>query len=84
MVLTLRFPVLGALGQALYARQSERDGALIHHSDRGSLDGFHGDNDHVSFSFHPLQIVGCCDDRLNPPSMSRSATALASQAKTAA
>jgi putative transposase len=28
--------VLNALEQALYARQSERDGALIHHSDRGS------------------------------------------------
>ena len=28
--------VLDALEQALYARQSERDGTLIHHSDRGS------------------------------------------------
>lgn len=28
--------VLDALEQALYARQSERDGALVHHSDRGS------------------------------------------------
>jgi len=28
--------VLDALEQALYARQSERDGELIHHSDRGS------------------------------------------------
>jgi transposase InsO family protein len=28
--------VLDALEQALYARQHERDGALIHHSDRGS------------------------------------------------
>jgi putative transposase len=28
--------VLDALEQALYARQSERDGDLIHHSDRGS------------------------------------------------
>ncbi|MEC5211756.1 transposase InsO family protein [Polaromonas sp. CG_9.5] len=28
--------VLNALEQALYARQPERDGALIHHSDRGS------------------------------------------------
>ena len=28
--------VLDALEQALYARQSERNGALIHHSDRGS------------------------------------------------
>ena len=28
--------VLDALEQALYARQPERDGALIHHSDRGS------------------------------------------------
>jgi transposase InsO family protein len=36
MVLTLRFLVLDALEQALYARQPERDGASIHHSDRGS------------------------------------------------
>ena len=28
--------VLDALEQALYARQPERDGALVHHSDRGS------------------------------------------------
>ena len=28
--------VLDALEQALYARRAERDGALIHHSDRGS------------------------------------------------
>lgn len=28
--------VLDALEQALYARRSERDGALVHHSDRGS------------------------------------------------
>jgi putative transposase len=28
--------VLDALGQALYARKPERDGALVHHSDRGS------------------------------------------------
>jgi len=28
--------VLDALEQALYARQPERDGVLIHHSDRGS------------------------------------------------
>ena len=28
--------VLDALEQALYARQGERDGQLIHHSDRGS------------------------------------------------
>jgi transposase InsO family protein len=28
--------VLDALGQALYARRAERDGALVHHSDRGS------------------------------------------------
>jgi putative transposase len=28
--------VLGALEQALYARQPERDGSLVHHSDRGS------------------------------------------------
>ena len=28
--------VMDALEQALYARQPERDGALIHHSDRGS------------------------------------------------
>jgi transposase InsO family protein len=28
--------VLGTLEQALYARQSECDGELIHHSDRGS------------------------------------------------
>jgi putative transposase len=28
--------VLDALEQALYARQPERDGGLIHHSDRGS------------------------------------------------
>ena len=28
--------VLDALEQALYARKPERDGALIHHSDRGS------------------------------------------------
>jgi putative transposase len=30
--------VLDALEQALYARQPERDGPLIHHSDRGSQD----------------------------------------------
>jgi putative transposase len=28
---------LDALEQALYARRSEREGALVHHSDRGSL-----------------------------------------------
>ena len=28
--------VIDALEQALYARQPERDGALVHHSDRGS------------------------------------------------
>ena len=28
--------VLDALERATYTRQSERDGALIHHSDRGS------------------------------------------------
>ncbi len=28
--------VLDALEQALYARQSQRDGSLVHHSDRGS------------------------------------------------
>ena len=28
--------VLDALEQALYARRAERDGALVHHSDRGS------------------------------------------------
>ena len=28
--------VLDALEQALYAHKPERDGALIHHSDRGS------------------------------------------------
>lgn len=28
--------VLDALEQALYAHQSERDGSLVHHSDRGS------------------------------------------------
>jgi transposase InsO family protein len=28
--------VLDVLEQALYAREPERDGALIHHSDRGS------------------------------------------------
>jgi transposase InsO family protein len=28
--------VLDALEQALYARRPEREGALVHHSDRGS------------------------------------------------
>ena len=32
--------VLDALEQALYARKPERDGALIHHSDRGSQPAF--------------------------------------------
>jgi transposase InsO family protein len=32
--------VLDALEQALYARQPERDDALVHHSDRGSQLGF--------------------------------------------
>ena len=38
--------VLDALEQALYARQPERDGALIHHSDRGSQGGFNRSSQH--------------------------------------
>ena len=39
--------VLDALEQALYARQPERDGALIHHSDRGSQGGFNRSSQHL-------------------------------------
>ena len=39
--------VLDALEQALYARQPERDGALIHHSDRGSQGGFNRSLQHL-------------------------------------
>ena len=39
--------VLDALEQALYARQPERDGALIHHSDRGSQGRFNWSSQHL-------------------------------------
>ena len=39
--------VLDALEQALYARQPERDGELIHHSDRGSQGGFNWSSQHL-------------------------------------
>ena len=39
--------VLDALEQALYARQPERQEALIHHSDRGSQGGFNQSLQHV-------------------------------------
>jgi transposase InsO family protein len=39
--------VLDALEQALYARRPERDGALVHHSDRGSQGGFNQSLQHV-------------------------------------
>ena len=38
--------VLDALEQALYARQPERDGTLIHHSDRGSQGVFNRSSQH--------------------------------------
>jgi putative transposase len=38
--------VLDALEQALYARKPERDGALIHHSDRGSQGEFNRSSQH--------------------------------------
>ena len=40
--------VLDTLEQALYARQPERDGALIHHSDRGSQGGFNRSTQHLN------------------------------------
>ena len=39
--------VLDALEQALYARRRERDGALVHHSDRGSQGEFNPSSQHV-------------------------------------
>ena len=39
--------VLDALEQALYARQPERDGSLVHHSDRGSQGGFNWSSQHL-------------------------------------
>jgi transposase InsO family protein len=39
--------VLDALEQALYARRSDRDGELIHHSDRGSQGEFNPSSQHV-------------------------------------
>ena len=39
--------VLDALEQALYARRAERDGALVHHSDRGSQGGFNRSSQHL-------------------------------------
>jgi transposase InsO family protein len=38
--------VLDALEQALYARRPERDGALVHHSDRGSQGEFNPSSQH--------------------------------------
>ena len=38
--------VLDALEQALYARQAERDGSLVHHSDRGSRPGVNWSSQH--------------------------------------
>jgi len=38
--------VLDALEQALYARRPERDGALMHHSDRGSQPGLNWSSQH--------------------------------------
>ena len=38
--------VLDALEQALYARRRERDGALVHHSDRGSQPRFNWSSQH--------------------------------------
>lgn len=38
--------VLDALEQALYARQPERDGSLICHSDRGAQGGFNRSSQH--------------------------------------
>ena len=40
--------VLDALEQALYDRRPQRDGALIHHSDRGSQGGFNRSSQHLS------------------------------------
>jgi transposase InsO family protein len=39
--------VLDALEQALYARQPERDGTLVCHSDRGSQGGFNRSSQHL-------------------------------------
>jgi hypothetical protein len=39
--------VLDALEQALYARRAERDGELVHHSDRGSQGEFNQSSQHV-------------------------------------
>jgi hypothetical protein len=38
--------VLDALEQALYARRAERDGDLVHHSDRGSQGEFNPSSQH--------------------------------------
>ena len=43
--------VLDALEQALYARRPERDGALVHHSDRGSQGEFNRSTQHL--------LIGC-------------------------
>jgi transposase InsO family protein len=65
--------VLDALEQALFARQPERDGALIHHSDRGSQGGFNRSSQHridqpilgsrsapLPASSSPTSCVACC------------------------
>ncbi|KVT84062.1 integrase [Burkholderia territorii] len=39
--------VLEALEQALHARQSVRDGGLIHHSDRGDQGAFNPSSQHL-------------------------------------
>jgi putative transposase len=62
--------VLDALEQALHDRCPVRQDGLVHHSDRGVQGGF------KRSSQPPLSSR--CDDRLNPPSMSRSATRSAS------
>ena len=65
--------VLDALEQALYARQPERDDALVHHSDRGSQGGFNRSSQHrvvqailgsrsvpLLVSSSPMSYVACC------------------------
>ena len=63
--------VLDALEQALYARKPERDGALIHHSDRGSQPGLNWSSQHCfvrpSVSVHRV---------LRPESSSRASCAV--------
>ena len=44
-----------ALEQALYARRRQREGALVHHSDRGSQLGFNESSQHRLVE---RQIVG--------------------------